>query len=75
CEIRLDEDARRLISDLGSSSVKSLGFRDNWVFVGGKGASVQNNFEKYLKNDNTKNKYENWPELIDLQGCIPKYLE
>ncbi|XP_033490332.1 protein FAM3C isoform X1 [Epinephelus lanceolatus] len=72
---KLNEDARKLIAELGSSSVKSLGFRDNWVFVGGKGASVQNNFEKYLKNDNAKNKYENWPELIELQGCIPKYLE
>lgn len=46
CVDRLNEDARKLIAELGSSSVKSLGFRDNWVFVGGKGASVQNNFEK-----------------------------
>lgn len=22
-----------------------------------------------------KNKYENWPELIELTGCIPKYLD
>ncbi|XP_044048224.1 protein FAM3C-like isoform X2 [Siniperca chuatsi] len=72
---KLTEEAKKLISELGSSAVQSLGFRDNWVFVGGKGATVKSNFEKYLKNDNTKNKYENWPELIELQGCIPKYLE
>ncbi|XP_070763976.1 protein FAM3C-like [Enoplosus armatus] len=72
---KLNEDAKKLISELGSSAVRSLGFRDNWVFVGGKGAAVKSSFEKYLKNDNAKNKYENWPELIELQGCIPKYLE
>ncbi|XP_031168982.1 protein FAM3C isoform X2 [Sander lucioperca] len=72
---KLNEEARKLIAELGSVSVKSLGFRDNWVFVGGKGASVHSNFEKYLKNDNAKNKYENWPELIEIQGCIPKYPE
>ncbi|XP_045894196.1 protein FAM3C-like [Micropterus dolomieu] len=71
---KLNEDARKLISELGSSAVKSLGFRDNWVFVGGKGAAVQSSFEKLIKNDNAKNKYQNWPEIIDLQGCIPKYL-
>ncbi|KAF1386287.1 hypothetical protein PFLUV_G00092950 [Perca fluviatilis] len=72
---KLDEEARKLIAELGSLSVKSLGFRDNWVFVGGKGASVHSNFEKYQKNEKTKNKYENWPELIEIQGCIPKYLD
>ncbi|XP_070828730.1 protein FAM3C-like isoform X1 [Chaetodon trifascialis] len=72
---KLNEDARKLIAELGSSAVQSLGFRDNWVFVGGKGAAVKNNFEKHLKSDSATNKYENWPELIELQGCIPKYLE
>eukprot|EP00064_Thunnus_orientalis_P019653 superscaffoldBa00005014_g19779 len=71
----LNEDARKLIAELGSSAVQSLGFRDNWVFVGGKGAAVKSNFEKHLKNDKVKNKYESWPELIQLQGCIPRYLE
>ncbi|XP_022617331.1 protein FAM3C-like [Seriola dumerili] len=72
---KLNEDVRKLIAELGSSEIKSLGFRDNWVFVGGKGAAVKSNFEKIMKNDNAKNKYDNWPELIELQGCIPKYLE
>ncbi|XP_042266778.1 protein FAM3C-like [Thunnus maccoyii] len=72
---KLNEDARKLIAELGSAAVQSLGFRDNWVFVGGKGAAVKSNFEKHLKNDKVKNKYESWPELIQLQGCIPRYLE
>ncbi|KAM9352217.1 protein FAM3C-like [Symphorus nematophorus] len=72
---KLDDEAKKLIAELGSSSVQSLGFRDNWVFVGGKGAAVKSKFEKHLKNDKATNKYENWPELIDIQGCIPAYLE
>ncbi|XP_048789039.1 LOW QUALITY PROTEIN: protein FAM3A-like, partial [Lagopus muta] len=34
---RLTEECRRLLAELGSGAVGSLGFRDSWVFVGGKG--------------------------------------
>ncbi|XP_030282365.1 protein FAM3C-like isoform X2 [Sparus aurata] len=70
----LNDEAKKLIADLGSSVVNSLGFRDNWLFVGGKGATVKSNFEKHLKNDPNLNKYEHWPELLELKGCIPKYM-
>jgi len=43
---RLDEEARNLIADLGSSSISILGFRDNWVFVGGKGIKTKSPFEQ-----------------------------
>ncbi|KAM6926302.1 protein FAM3C-like [Lycodopsis pacificus] len=72
---KLTEEVRQLISELGSSSVRSLGFRDNWVFVGGKGASAQSSLEKYMKSDGAKNKYDGWPELIEMRGCIPRKLE
>ncbi|XP_013882241.1 protein FAM3C [Austrofundulus limnaeus] len=72
---KLNDEARQLISELGSSAIKTLGFRDNWLFVGGKGVSVKNSFEKHLKNDQSNNKYKDWPELIQLDGCIPKYME
>ncbi|XP_033970064.1 protein FAM3C-like [Trematomus bernacchii] len=71
---KLSDDARQLISELGSVSVKSLGFRDTWVFVGGKGASKDRAVEKHVKNNRATNKYEQWPELVEVQGCIPKYL-
>ncbi|KAK5866751.1 hypothetical protein PBY51_011302 [Eleginops maclovinus] len=71
---KLSEDARRLISELGSVSVKSLGFRDSWVFVGGKGASKDSAVEKHMKNNKETNKYDQWPELVEVQGCIAKYL-
>ncbi|XP_061896634.1 protein FAM3C [Entelurus aequoreus] len=72
---KLTDEAKKLIGQLGSSVVQSLGFRDNWLFVGGKGEVVSSNFEKLLKNDKEKNKYQNWPELIQLEGCIPKSFE
>ncbi|XP_023200024.1 protein FAM3C-like [Xiphophorus maculatus] len=71
---RLNEEARTLIADLGSSVIHSLGYRDNWVFVGGKGTTGKSNFEKHMKSDDSKNKYENWPEMVEMEGCIPKYV-
>uniref|UniRef100_A0A3B3TWS7 ILEI/PANDER domain-containing protein n=1 Tax=Poecilia latipinna TaxID=48699 RepID=A0A3B3TWS7_9TELE len=70
---KLNEEARTLISDLGSSTIHSLGYRDNWVFVGGKGTTGKSNFEKV--NDDSKNKYDNWPEMVEVEGCVPKYVE
>ncbi|XP_017296669.1 protein FAM3C [Kryptolebias marmoratus] len=72
---KLTDEARKLISDLGSSAIQTLGYRDSWVFVGGKGTSVKSGFEKHMKNDQAKNKYKDWPELVQLDGCIPKYME
>ncbi|XP_054889473.1 protein FAM3C-like [Poeciliopsis prolifica] len=72
---KLSEEARTLISEMGSSSIHSLGYRDNWVFVGGKGMMGKSNFEKYIKSDSSKNKYDNWPEMVEVEGCIPKYVE
>lgn len=43
---RLNEEARRLIAELGSTSITNLGFRDNWVFCGGKGIKTKSPFEQ-----------------------------
>ncbi|XP_008303593.1 protein FAM3C-like [Stegastes partitus] len=71
---KLNEEARTLFAELGSSSIHSLGFRDNWVFIGGKGDTMKSKYEKYMKNDAATNKYEHWPELINMDGCLPKNL-
>uniref|UniRef100_A0A8D3BKT9 ILEI/PANDER domain-containing protein n=1 Tax=Scophthalmus maximus TaxID=52904 RepID=A0A8D3BKT9_SCOMX len=72
---KLTDEARKLIAELGSSKVQALGFRDNWVFVGGKGAAMDSGFEKVTKNDRASNKYEDWPEILELKGCIPRFME
>lgn len=46
---RLNDDARHRISDLGSSVIKTLGFRDNWIFVGGKGIRTKSPFEQVTR--------------------------
>jgi len=46
CFNRLNEEARKLFEELGSSSIKLVGFRDNWVFVGAKGITKKSTFEK-----------------------------
>ncbi|KAG7456247.1 hypothetical protein MATL_G00249740 [Megalops atlanticus] len=69
---KLNAEARKMISDLGSSSINSLGFRDNWIFVGGKGIKTKSPFEQHIKNNAETNKYEGWPEVLEMEGCIPE---
>ncbi|XP_058526431.1 protein FAM3C-like [Ochotona princeps] len=69
---KLNDEARRLIAELGSSSITNLGFRDNWVFCGGKGIKTKSPFEQHIKNNKDTNKYEGWPEVVEMEGCIPQ---
>lgn len=69
---RLNEEARKLIAELGSTSITNLGFRDNWVFCGGKGIKTKSPFEQHIKNNKDTNKYEGWPEVVEMEGCIPQ---
>ncbi|XP_062314587.1 protein FAM3A isoform X2 [Osmerus eperlanus] len=43
---KLDDEARRLFEELGSTVVKELAFRDSWVFVGAKGIENKSPFEQ-----------------------------
>ncbi|XP_015233361.1 protein FAM3A isoform X1 [Cyprinodon tularosa] len=72
---KMNEESRRLFEELGSTAVKELAFRDSWVFVGAKGIENKSPFEqKYslrMKNSKSSNKYEGWPESLEMDGCIP----
>ncbi|XP_062979500.1 protein FAM3D [Elgaria multicarinata webbii] len=72
---KMNDEARKLISELGSNYAAKLGFRDNWIFVGGKGLKNKSPFEQYLKNDKETNKYDGWPEVLEMEGCIPKKMD
>lgn len=43
---RLNDEARRLLEELGSTAAKELSFRDSWVFVGAKGIENKSPFEQ-----------------------------
>ncbi|XP_023861647.1 protein FAM3A isoform X2 [Salvelinus sp. IW2-2015] len=68
---KLNDEARRLFEELGSTAVKELTFRDSWVFVGAKGIENKSPFEQRMKNSKSSNKYEGWPESLEMDGCIP----
>ncbi|CAL9702996.1 unnamed protein product [Knipowitschia caucasica] len=68
---KLNDEARKLFEELGSTAVKELAFRDSWVFVGAKGIENKSPFEQRMKNSKSSNKYEGWPESLEMDGCIP----
>uniref|UniRef100_A0A8C2GYF3 Protein FAM3A-like n=1 Tax=Cyprinus carpio TaxID=7962 RepID=A0A8C2GYF3_CYPCA len=68
---KLNDEARRIFEELGSTAAKELSFRDSWVFVGAKGIENKSPFEQRMKNSKSSNKYEGWPESLEMDGCIP----
>uniref|UniRef100_A0A4W3GX51 FAM3 metabolism regulating signaling molecule D n=1 Tax=Callorhinchus milii TaxID=7868 RepID=A0A4W3GX51_CALMI len=69
---KMNDKARTIFSELGSSLIHSVKFRDNWVFVGAKGIKEKSPYEQIIQNDKAKNKYGAWPEAVEMEGCIPK---
>ncbi|KAM4563551.1 protein FAM3A [Odontesthes bonariensis] len=68
---KMNDESRRLFEELGSTAIKELAFRDSWVFVGAKGIENKSPFEQRMKNSKSSNKYEGWPESLEMDGCIP----
>ncbi|CBY40618.1 unnamed protein product [Oikopleura dioica] len=68
---RLDSEARTTLSSFGSTVASSIAFRDAWVFLGAKGVPGFTAKENHLKNDKSANKYGDWPEAIEISGCLP----
>ncbi|KAM9226966.1 protein FAM3D [Leptosomus discolor] len=69
---KMNDKVRAHFEELGSSHVSKLGFRDNWVFLGAKGLRNKTPFEEHIKNDKETNKYDGWPELLEMEGCAPR---
>lgn len=43
---RMNDEARTLLTGLGSSYASKLAFRDNWIFIGAKGLQVKSPYEQ-----------------------------
>lgn len=69
---KMTEEIRKLFSTLGSAHAEQLGFRDSWVFLGAQNLQSKSPFEQFLKNNPETNKYDGWPELLELEGCVPR---
>ncbi|PIO36751.1 hypothetical protein AB205_0038770, partial [Aquarana catesbeiana] len=61
-----------MFAELGSSVSKEVAFRDSWVLLGAKGVLDKTPFEQLIKNSKSSNKYEGWPEAVELEGCVPQ---
>uniref|UniRef100_A0A8C0BI21 FAM3 metabolism regulating signaling molecule D n=1 Tax=Buteo japonicus TaxID=224669 RepID=A0A8C0BI21_9AVES len=72
---KMNDKVRTQFMELGSSHVSKLGFRDNWVFLGAKGLNNKSPFEEHIKNDEKQNKYEGWPEMLEMEGCAPRKMD
>ncbi|KFZ52065.1 Protein FAM3D, partial [Antrostomus carolinensis] len=72
---KMNDKVRAQFAELGSSHVNNVGFRDNWVFLGAKGLKNKSPFEEHIKNDQKTNKYDGWPELLEMEGCAPKKMD
>ncbi|XP_068107848.1 protein FAM3D isoform X2 [Hyperolius riggenbachi] len=72
---KLNDEARNLLASFGSTYAKKVGFRDSWTFVGGKGLKHKSPFEQLIKNDKETNKYDGWPEVLEMEGCIPQRMD
>ncbi|KFO84759.1 Protein FAM3D, partial [Buceros rhinoceros silvestris] len=72
---KMNDKVRAQFMELGSSHVSSLGFRDNWIFLGAKGLKGKSPFEEHIKNDVKTNKYDGWPELVEMEGCAPRKMD
>uniref|UniRef100_A0A8C3EXH5 Uncharacterized protein n=1 Tax=Corvus moneduloides TaxID=1196302 RepID=A0A8C3EXH5_CORMO len=72
---KMNDKVQAYFTELGSSHVGKLGFRDNWVFLGAKGLMNKSPFEKHIKNDKETNKYDGWPELLEMEGCAPRKMD
>lgn len=71
---KLTDEIRDVLEHMGSSLIKTVKGKDNWVFAGTPGAAKKSPFEKMVVSDPQKNMYEDWPEVVEINGCFPKIL-
>ncbi|KAF7662939.1 hypothetical protein LDENG_00223590 [Lucifuga dentata] len=63
--LKMTDEMREIFVGLGSTMIKSVQFRDNWVFAGRAGTELKSAFEKQAVNNKTTNLYDDWPEMVE----------
>lgn len=69
---KLTNEIKEMFVKMGSTSVTSVKTRDSWVFAGTAGSNTKSHFEKHLANDANTNVYEGWPDMVEVNGCLPR---
>ncbi|KAM7402212.1 hypothetical protein PAMP_017475 [Pampus punctatissimus] len=69
---KMTDEMREIFVGMGSTFIKSVKYRDNWVFVGRAGTGNKSSFEKHAVNDEKSNAFEGWPVMVEVGGCIPR---
>ncbi|XP_068567806.1 protein FAM3C [Cebidichthys violaceus] len=69
---KMTDEIREVFVGMGSTLIKSVKRRDNWVFAGRAGTENKSPFEKQTVNDDKINIFEGWPDMVEISGCIPR---
>ncbi|XP_061687976.1 protein FAM3C-like [Syngnathoides biaculeatus] len=69
---KMTNEMREIFVGMGSALIKSVSYRDNWVFAGRGGTGNRSSFEKRAANDDASNIYEGWPAAVEVGGCFPR---
>ncbi|XP_054250251.1 protein FAM3B [Indicator indicator] len=74
--VRLKNDTKKLVKELGSKEIWNMKFRSSWAFIAAKGFKLPDNIQKEKINHSDKktNRYDGWPAEIQIEGCIPRNL-
>ncbi|KAK1796441.1 hypothetical protein P4O66_009495, partial [Electrophorus voltai] len=70
--VLLTDEIREIFAGMGSTMIRSVKYRDSWVFAGAAGMNKQSLFEKLITNDEKTNAYGAWPEMGEVGGCFPR---
>lgn len=69
---KMTDEMKDVLAGMGSTLIKELKSKDNWVFAGRVGMTDKSPFEKVATNDPQTNVYDGWPEVIEISGCFPQ---
>lgn len=70
---KMTDEIREVFVRMGSTKIKSVKQKDNWVFAGGLGTKKQV-YEEHSANDEKTNIYEGWPNAVEVGGCFQRSL-
>uniref|UniRef100_UPI00358DF2FC protein FAM3B-like isoform X1 n=2 Tax=Myxine glutinosa TaxID=7769 RepID=UPI00358DF2FC len=67
---RLSPKARTVLGEMGSNEIANLKFRDNWVFVTGRGFNLAGHYEQIVHRGESQQSFGDWPNHAVSEGCL-----